>query len=106
MGQNKLKKIDSFEKIKAIEYSSKLNYLLKVGSLFLIGLYRTFGTQFLGGNCRFTPSCSQYAQEAFHRHSFICAFKIVLIRLIKCHPFGPFGYDPVPGRNCNARTTK
>lgn len=82
------------------------NHFFKGFALFLIGIYRTVGTQFFGGNCRFTPSCSEYAQEAFHKHSFLCASKLTLKRLGKCHPFGSFGFDPVPERNCHARTTK
>ncbi|MBN8535630.1 MAG: membrane protein insertion efficiency factor YidD [Deltaproteobacteria bacterium] len=73
-------------------------------ALFFIGSYRTFGTQFLGGNCRFIPSCSEFAKEAFNEHDFLCALKMTLGRLSKCHPFGSFGYDPVPERKCNART--
>ena len=102
-----MKKIASLSpQIKNINDSFKngFNYFFKMLALFFIGLYRTVGTQFLGGNCRFTPSCSQYAHDAFHKHNFLCALKMVLKRLSKCHPFGSFGYDPVPERNCNATT--
>ncbi len=111
MGPNKLKKnLNLSLQIKMIRFKSWMislgNSFLKNLALFLIGIYRTVGTQFFGGNCRFTPSCSEYAQEAFHKHSFLCAFKLTLKRLGKCHPFGSFGFDPVPERNCHARTTK
>ena len=66
------------------------------GLLFFIGIYRSFGTTFLGGSCRFEPSCSAYAVESAQYHSFLTALKLILIRLSKCHPWGPFGYDPVP----------
>ena len=70
--------------------------LLNKGLLFLLGIYRTFGSTFLGGNCRFEPSCSAYAVDAVQNHSFFPALKLILLRLSKCHPWGPYGYDPVP----------
>ncbi|OYZ24616.1 MAG: membrane protein insertion efficiency factor YidD [Bdellovibrio sp. 28-41-41] len=71
---------------------------LKFLGLLLIGAYRTLGTQFMGGNCKFHPSCSEYATEAFHAHSPFFAIKLVSIRLCKCRPFSQGGYDPVPER--------
>lgn len=71
---------------------------LKFLGLLLIGAYRTLGTQFMGGNCKFHPSCSEYATEAFHTHSPFFAIKLVSIRLCKCRPFSQGGYDPVPER--------
>lgn len=78
--------------------SSILQNSLKFLGLLLIGAYRTLGTQFMGGNCKFHPSCSQYATEAFHIHSPFFAIKLVSIRLCKCRPFSQGGYDPVPER--------
>lgn len=69
---------------------------LKAIAFILIGFYRSLGTQFFGGNCRFEPSCSSYALKAFETHSFFTALKLTCIRLSKCHPFGSFGWDPVP----------
>ena len=84
----------------------RLDKLLKILFLFFVGIYRTFGSQYLGGNCRFSPSCSEYAQQALHKHHFICAFQLIIKRILKCHPFGAYGYDPVPERKIHARTTK
>src|SRR5690606_24528121 len=64
--------------------------------IFLMALYRTAGSLFLGGSCRFEPSCSAYAVEALKVHSSGHAIKLILIRLSKCRPWGPSGYDPVP----------
>ncbi len=64
--------------------------------LILIGFYRSLGSAWLGGACRFEPSCSQYASEAFEKLPTFIATKLVFIRLMRCRPFGGMGYDPVP----------
>ena len=46
--------------------------------------------------CRFTPSCSNYAHEAFETHGTARGFWLTLRRLARCRPFGPSGFDPVP----------
>ncbi|MFN3258007.1 MAG: membrane protein insertion efficiency factor YidD [Ilumatobacter sp.] len=46
--------------------------------------------------CRFTPSCSAYAYEAFEIHGTRRASWLTLRRLLRCRPFGPSGFDPVP----------
>jgi hypothetical protein len=46
--------------------------------------------------CRFTPSCSSYAVEALHTHGAARGGWLTLRRLLRCRPFGPSGYDPVP----------
>ncbi|MCB0350504.1 MAG: membrane protein insertion efficiency factor YidD [Bdellovibrionales bacterium] len=62
----------------------------------LIVFYQVFLSYIFGGNCRFYPTCSCYAKEAFHKYGFFTAFAIVLKRIISCRPFGRHGYDPVP----------
>ena len=52
--------------------------------------------------CRFTPSCSSYALEALQVHGTLRGFYLTLRRFIRCRPFGPSGWDPVP----EARHTK
>jgi|GEM_PF-1016120 len=50
----------------------------------------------LGGRCRFTPSCSQYSIEAFHLHGAWRGMWLTLRRVVRCHPWGGAGDDPVP----------
>ena len=47
-------------------------------------------------SCRFTPSCSTYALEAIRRHGPISGLYLALRRILRCHPWGGSGYDPVP----------
>nr|WP_314774655.1 membrane protein insertion efficiency factor YidD [uncultured Porphyromonas sp.] len=47
-------------------------------------------------SCRFTPSCSTYALEAIRRHGPIYGIYLALRRILRCHPWGGSGYDPVP----------
>jgi putative membrane protein insertion efficiency factor len=51
-----------------------------------------------GGACRFEPSCSAYAEEAIARHGVIRGGSLAARRLLRCHPMGGHGYDPVPSR--------
>ncbi|MBO6145417.1 MAG: membrane protein insertion efficiency factor YidD [Bacilli bacterium] len=46
--------------------------------------------------CRFTPTCSNYAIEAYSKYNFITATKLSIKRILRCRPFGKVGYDPVP----------
>jgi hypothetical protein len=48
--------------------------------------------------CRFTPSCSTYALEALESHGALRGSFLTLRRLVRCRPFGPSGYDPVPDK--------
>lgn len=61
-----------------------------------IRLYQTFVSPWLGRNCRFTPSCSQYAIEALEAHGVFKGTLLAVWRILRCQPFCKGGHDPVP----------
>ena len=61
-----------------------------------IRAYRRFVSPLLPHACRFYPSCSQYALEAVEKHGALRGGWLAARRLLKCQPFHPGGYDPVP----------
>ena len=68
---------------------------MKTFFIYTIGLYRRYISPLLPPACRFAPTCSEYALEAFSRKSTLTAIRMTLVRIAKCHPFHPGGYDPV-----------
>jgi len=64
--------------------------------LLAVEAYRVTLSPLLGGHCRFEPSCSRYAEEALRRYGAAAGSRLALGRLLRCHPFRPGGYDPVP----------
>ncbi len=58
--------------------------------------YQAFLSPFLGGACKFYPSCSHYAAEAVERHGAVRGSRLALGRLLRCRPFSAGGWDPVP----------
>jgi len=64
--------------------------------LLLVRMYVVLLSPFLGGACKFYPSCSNYAREAIERHGARLGTVLALKRLLRCHPFTPGGVDLVP----------
>ena len=62
----------------------------------LVSLYRVAISPWLGLNCRFQPTCSEYAIEALRQHGVIRGSWLAARRIGRCHPWGGSGYDPVP----------
>ncbi|HEA65025.1 MAG TPA: membrane protein insertion efficiency factor YidD [Candidatus Aminicenantes bacterium] len=63
---------------------------------FFIILYQKLISPLIGSKCRFYPTCSQYSKEAVLEHGALKGLFLSIKRIIKCHPFHPGGYDPVP----------
>ena len=59
-------------------------------------IYRLTLSPFIGWQCRFDPTCSHYALEALSKHGALRGSWLALRRLARCHPWGGWGYDPVP----------
>lgn len=51
--------------------------------------------------CRFIPSCSQYGVEALQVHGAVSGLYLTIRRILRCNPWGPYGYDPVPERKAH-----
>ena len=60
--------------------------------------YQRFISPLLGHNCRFVPTCSQYAIQALQVHGALKGTLLSVWRILRCNPFGKFGFDPVPPR--------
>tara|TARA_B100000029_G_scaffold316469_1_gene308909 strand:- start:88 stop:345 length:258 start_codon:yes stop_codon:yes gene_type:complete len=72
-----------------------INFVLSYLIIGIIFFYQAFISPILRSNCRYSPSCSNYAIESLKAHGVIKGLYFTLKRLLSCHPFGKFGYDPV-----------
>lgn len=64
--------------------------------ILLIRFYQTAISPHTPAACRFTPTCSQYALEAIKKHGPFKGLWLAIKRILRCHPWGGSGYDPVP----------
>ena len=60
--------------------------------------YRLIFSPWVGHNCRYQPTCSAYALEALEKHGAFKGGWLAARRILRCHPWGKSGYDPVPSR--------
>ena len=67
-------------------------------AIFLIRGYQLLLSPLLGNNCRFHPTCSEYAIEAIRAHGVARGLWLAVRRIGRCHPWGGAGHDPVPPR--------
>jgi putative membrane protein insertion efficiency factor len=61
-----------------------------------IRFYQVALSPYFGSQCRFTPTCSEYAKEAIIRHGALKGGWLAVCRIGRCHPYHPGGHDPVP----------
>jgi putative membrane protein insertion efficiency factor len=69
---------------------------MKAAILLLIRMYQLTLSSLLGRQCRFLPTCSDYARQAIEKHGILCGGRLALRRIGRCHPWGGEGFDPVP----------
>ncbi|MBR2429377.1 MAG: membrane protein insertion efficiency factor YidD [Alistipes sp.] len=83
-----------------VEYLKRLlcavKWLLAQPFILLVRFYQVCISPLKPPSCRFTPTCSQYAVEALRKHGPIKGLYLTVRRLLRCHPWGGSGYDPVP----------
>lgn len=82
------------------EFWSRCAQLFKRVAIFpfvvLVRFYQLCISPLTPAACRFTPTCSQYALEALRKHGLFKGGWLTVKRLLRCHPWGGSGYDPVP----------
>jgi putative membrane protein insertion efficiency factor len=71
----------------------------------LVKLYRKYISPAKPPCCRFTPTCSAYALEAFTKRGFFIGFALTAWRILRCNPFSKGGYDPVPEKGFRNKPT-
>ena len=82
--------------MKALHPIRKPSDLLTWLLILFVRIYQRFISPLTPPSCRFTPTCSQYAIEALRKYGPLKGSWLALKRLLRCHPWGGSGYDPVP----------
>jgi len=77
-------------------YMNTIRKIMIFPFVFLIRFYQICISPLTPAACRFTPTCSQYALEAFRKYGIVKGFYLSIRRILRCHPWGGHGYDPVP----------
>ena len=75
-----------------------LNKIIIFPFILFIRVYQLIISPMLGSNCRFIPTCSEYAMESLREYGLIKGIFLSIKRIGKCHPWGSHGYDPIPNK--------
>jgi putative membrane protein insertion efficiency factor len=84
---------------------SNMNQFAKVAMLDLLRAYKWAVSPIFPPACRYVPTCSEYAMEAVERYGAVRGGLMAVLRLLRCHPFAPGGYDPVLKRHIGCGMT-
>ncbi len=77
----------------------RIKTLLATPIILIIKLYQIIISPLLGSNCRYQPTCSQYSVQALEQWGIFYGLFLSLKRIVRCHPWGDSGYDPVPPKS-------
>lgn len=77
----------------------RIKTLLATPVILIIKLYQIIISPLLGSNCRYQPTCSQYSVQALEQWGIFYGLFLSLKRIVRCHPWGDSGYDPVPPKS-------
>lgn len=77
----------------------RIKTLLATPIILIIKLYQIIISPLLGNNCRYQPTCSQYSVQALKEWGIFYGLFLSLKRIVRCHPWGDSGYDPVPPKS-------
>lgn len=83
-------------KLLHVVWEKLIKWPLRVLFVLLIRFYQRFISPFLGANCRYTPTCSQYSKEAILKYGPFKGGWMAIKRILSCNPWGGHGHDPVP----------
>ena len=72
---------------------------MKTLLIYLVKFYQKFISPFCSGCCRYRPTCSEYMIIALKEHGILKGTYLGIRRILRCHPWGGSGYDPVPKKN-------
>ena len=73
--------------------------MLKFLLIFIVRSYQLLISPLLGNNCRYFPTCSNYAIQALKEHNIFNAIRLIILRILKCNPLGGSGIDLLPKKN-------
>lgn len=74
----------------------KISQFLTYSFILLVRFYQVAISPLKPPTCRFSPTCSTYALEALKKYGLLKGGRLALRRIMRCHPWGGSGYDPVP----------
>jgi putative membrane protein insertion efficiency factor len=89
-----------------MSFPMRIRRAVRSGFIFPIRLYQRFVSPLLGSNCRYVPTCSEYTAEAIEHHGVLRGSWMGLCRIMRCHPWGGCGYDPVDPAGTNVEPSK
>ena len=78
-----------------MSFGTRARAAIRAVFVFPIRLYQRLVSPLLGANCRYVPTCSEYAVQAIERYGVLRGILKGALRIMRCHPFGGSGFDPV-----------